>query len=110
MAIPSRGLNNIRTLAGRVDQLRVPYRCYMQITCLEMEKARRGAERRSAMQRVEAIDRRFADIEREKQKTLMRIQQGPVVSRPDRRLQQQRVVREAPATPARPGTGFRIRY
>ena len=63
MAIPSRGLNNIHTLAGRGDQLRIPYRCYMQITCLEMEKARRGAERRSAMERVEIIDKRIACIE-----------------------------------------------
>ena len=62
MAIPRRGLNSIRTLAGHVDQLRVPYRCYMHITCLEMEKERRGAERRSAMERVEAIDRRLAAI------------------------------------------------
>ena len=42
MAIPTKGINNIRTLSGRVDQLSLPYRSYMQITCLEMEKARRG--------------------------------------------------------------------
>jgi len=107
MAIPSKGLTNIRTLAGRVDQLRVPYRCYMQITCLEMEKARRGAERKSAMARVDAIDRRFACIEREKAATLRRIQEGPSLSRPARR--QPSSVRETPA-PAPPGTGFRIRY
>jgi len=39
MAVPTKGLTNIRTLSGRVDQVSLPYRSYMQITCLEMEKA-----------------------------------------------------------------------
>jgi len=30
----------------------LPYRSYMQITCLEMERARRNMERKSASQRV----------------------------------------------------------
>jgi hypothetical protein len=107
MAIPERGLTNIRTLAGRVDQLRVPYRCYMQITCLEMEKARRGSERRSAMQRVSSIDRRLACIELEKEAALMRIMESPGPSKPARG--RQRIVSKTPA-PAPPGTGFRIRY
>ena len=107
MAIPSRGLNHIRTLAGRGDQMRVPYRCYMQITCLEMEKARRGAERRSAMERVAAIDRRLACIEQEKEEALAHITEGP---RPPKRARgQQRVVRET-AAPASAASGFRIRY
>ena len=66
MAIPRRGLNNIRTISGKVDQVAVPYRAYMQVTCLEMEKARRTAERQSATARVAAIDARLAAIEKEK--------------------------------------------
>lgn len=73
MAIPAKGLNNIRTLSGRVDQLSLPYRCYMQITCLEMEKARRGMERRSAGQRVALIDARLEQIEMAKQQLLQAV-------------------------------------
>jgi len=107
MAIPTRGLNHIRTLAGRGDVLRLPYHCYMQVTCLEMEKARRGAERRSAMERVAAIDKRLACIEREKAEALMRIAEGPAPPKPARK--QQVVVRET-SGPAAGRTGFRIRY
>jgi hypothetical protein len=108
MAIPIRGLTNIRTLAGRADQLRVPYRCYMQITCMEMEKARRGAERRSAMERVAAIDRRLACIELEKEAALMRIMESPGPSKVAARGRQ-RPASKTPS-PAPAGSGFRIRY
>ncbi len=67
MAIPTKGLNNIRTLSGRVDQLSLPYRAYMQITCLEMEKSRRDRERKTASKRVEEIDARLGEIDQEKQ-------------------------------------------
>lgn len=107
MAIPRRGVNNIRTLAGRVDQLGVPYRCYMQVTCLEMEKERRGAERRSAMERVSAIDRRLAVIAREKEAALMRIVKGPSPAKPVGR--RQRVAGKPPA-PMPSTSGFKIRY
>jgi hypothetical protein len=69
MTLPKRtirGVQNIRTLAGKVDIFAEPYRAYMQITTLEMEKARRGKERESAMRRVREIDARFQEIEREK--------------------------------------------
>jgi hypothetical protein len=75
MAIPVRGLRGLRTLSGRADQTAEPYRAYMQITCLEMERARRGAERRSANQRIAEIDARMAEIEREKRELLRRIEQ-----------------------------------
>jgi hypothetical protein len=61
-----RGLQDIRTLSGRVDMISEPYRAFMRITALEMEKERRGIERRSAVQRVQNIDARFRDIEAEK--------------------------------------------
>jgi hypothetical protein len=69
MALPKRtirGVQNIRTLAGKVDIFAEPYRAYMQITTLEMEKARRGKERESATRRVREIDARFQEIEKEK--------------------------------------------
>jgi hypothetical protein len=68
-----RGLRNLQTLSGKVDQMSIPYRAYMQITCLEMEKARREAERRSAGQRIAEIDARMREIETEKAEILKRL-------------------------------------
>jgi hypothetical protein len=61
-----RGLQDIPTLSGRVDQTSLPYKAYMKIACLEMEKARRGKERESASFRVKNIDARVQQIEDEK--------------------------------------------
>lgn len=61
-----RGLQDIRTLAGRVDQAAVPYKAYMKLSVLEMEKFRRGEEKASALHRVKNIDTRFQEIEKEK--------------------------------------------
>ena len=61
-----RGLQDIPTLSGRVDQTALPYKAYMKVACLEMEKARRGKERESASFRVKNIDARFKEIEDEK--------------------------------------------
>src|SRR5713226_6264185 len=61
-----RGLRDIRTISGRVDQLSVPYKSYMQVACLEMEKFRRNIERKSAHQRVAAIDARLEEIAQQK--------------------------------------------
>ena len=66
MAIPRKTMRDIRTLSGRVDRIANPYMAYMQITCLEMEKARKGNERASALQRVEIINTRLRGIETEK--------------------------------------------
>ena len=61
-----RGLQDIPTLSGRVDQTSLPYKAYMKVACLEMEKARRGKERESASFRVKNIDARVKEIEDEK--------------------------------------------
>jgi hypothetical protein len=69
MAIPKRTIRtsqNIRSNSGKVDLLSEPYRAFMRISALEMEKARRGKERESAMFRVKEIDARFREIEKEK--------------------------------------------
>jgi hypothetical protein len=104
MAIPTKGLNNIRTLSGRVDQVSLPYRSYMQITCLEMEKARRNMERKSASQRISLIDARLDQIEQSKQEMLQAVSssgQGLPVRLPGLELK--------PA-PRRSAGGFKIRY
>ena len=104
MAIPAKGLNQLRTLSGRVDQLSLPYRSYMQITCLEMEKARRGMERKSASERVALIDTRMEQIEKAKQELLQAVaasDRGALVRLPGLEL------RPAPRRSAR---GFKVRY
>jgi hypothetical protein len=65
-----RGLQDVRTLSGRVDKTASVYKGYMKLSCLEMEKFRRNKERESAMQRVNNIDARFRDIERDKKALL----------------------------------------
>jgi hypothetical protein len=111
MPAPLRGLKNIRTLAGRVDAAALPYRGFMQITCLEMEKARRGAERNSAAQRMRDIDARLEDIEKEKRALLAAVNPR---ARPRGAPKSSGSIRapgqpEKPAAPL-PGRGFRIRY
>ncbi len=66
MPAPVRGLRTLRTLSGKVDHKSAPYRAYMQITCLEMEKARRESERQSAARRISQLDSRLGEIESEK--------------------------------------------
>ncbi|MBI3263871.1 MAG: hypothetical protein HYZ58_12075 [Acidobacteria bacterium] len=66
MSLPRKTMRDIKTLSGRVDRVANPYMAYMQITCLEMEKARKGRERESTLQRLQILDARLRDIEREK--------------------------------------------
>lgn len=103
MAISSRGLKNIRTLSGRVDPGALPYRGYMQITCLEMEKARRAAERSSAARRIAEIDARVREIEREKRQLLEAVARGAP-------LRSTRLSGLEVRTAAARRPGFRIRY
>ncbi len=66
MAMLRRTMRDIKTLSGRVDRIANPYMAYMQITCLEMEKTRKGREREAALQRVQNLDARLGDIELQK--------------------------------------------
>ncbi len=104
MATPKKGLTNIRTLSGRVDQTALPYRAYMQITCLEMEKARRKTERDSASKRVKQIDARLEEIAAE-QRELLEAVNNPAKT-PHRRVGGM----EIKGSPPRSTGGFRIRY
>jgi hypothetical protein len=104
MAIPAKGLNQIRTLSGRADQLSLPYRDYMQISCLEMERARRNTERKSASQRIALIDARIEEIDKTKQDLLQAVSasgEGAPAGQPGSRPE--------PA-PRRNTGGFKIRY
>ena len=104
MAIPTKGLNNIRTLSGRVDQVSLPYRGYMQITCLEMEKVRRNMERKSASQRIALIDARLDQIEQAKQDLLQ------AVAAPGPGMPARLPGLDLKPAPRRSAGGFKIRY
>lgn len=69
----SRGLRDIRTRSGRVDRVGIPYMAYMNISCLEMEKARREKERLSALGRITSIEKRLREIEVEKDLLLKKL-------------------------------------
>lgn len=96
-----RGLQDLRTLSGRIDQTSSPYRGYMKVSCLEMEKFRRGKEKESALERVARIEARFREIDAEKGLLLQELNDEAGG----------RAAPSAPrkASPAR-GAGFKIRY
>ena len=100
-----RGLRDIRTLSGSVNQVFQSYKAYMKISCLEMEKIRRKKERQSASMRIKNIDTRFQEIEAEKSALLKILDkqnsncnsdEGPGI--------------ESKPTPRRSTGGFKIRY
>ena len=107
MAVPKRtirGLQDLRTYSGTVEQVARPYRAYMRISCLEMEKLRRGQERKSAMHRVENIDARFEEIEAEKAALLTMIDDtktSQTIGAPGR---------ETKTSTGHSNDGFKIRY
>ena len=103
MGIPQRTVKDIHTNSGRVDQISQPYRAFMRISALEMEKARRGMERKSAMQRIHQIDARFREIGSEKKVLLEALSE-----------QDQKILSESGSgpedEPRRILTGFQIKY
>ena len=112
MPTPTRGLSNLRTLSGRVDSSSLSYRSYMQITCLEMEKARRDTERMAASQRVAQIDARLLEIEASKAELLQRVSGGAVSAPkvPAKGAASRMQHLEVRPKPKRIGDGFKIRY
>lgn len=104
MAIPARGVREIRTLSGKVHQVALPYRVYMGITCLEMEKFRRGSERKSASRRVADIDARLREIEAEKTALLQSVGEGA------RRTSEGTRGAEPISARSQSKGGFKIRY
>ena len=101
-----RGVQDIKTLSGRADEGTIPYKAYMKLSILEMEKFRRGKEKQSALERVRNIDQRFRDIEAERQKIMTALEAKGI------RRQRLPGLEELPTTEApRTTTGpFKIRY
>jgi hypothetical protein len=98
-------MRDIKTFSGKVDRIANPYMAYMQITCLEMEKARKDKERTSALGRVHNITTRMREIEIEKASLLRALSAGGAVPAPG-------VVDTggAPAPGDRRDRGFTLRY
>ena len=65
-----KGVQDIRTLPSRMEEGSVPYKLYMKLSMIEMEKFRRGKEKQSALDRVNVIDQRFREIEADRQKII----------------------------------------
>lgn len=99
-----KGLQDIRTVSGRVDDRSTPHRAYMKLSVLEMEKFRRGKEQRNALEKARSIDERFKQIDAEKEEILATMEGGG-----RRRYMMDESVK--PSAPPRAGAGsFKIKY
>ena len=68
-----KGLNDIKTHAGTVEQTFLPHKAFMRISCLDMEKTHRIREMESSLRRIEAIKKRLKEIETETDALMNRI-------------------------------------
>jgi len=73
MAIPRRGLQNIRTLTGKVRKATLPHEAYLRISHIEMEKARKTLESEKARILMAEIAARLQEIESEKNALLQAV-------------------------------------
>jgi hypothetical protein len=101
-----RGLRDIRTHAGKVQRVTVPYMAYMKISCLEMERARREREKRSAQSRIDNINSRLAEIDSEKDTVLRALGERGGLRSGEESAPQKR----SPRSQAQSKDGFKIRY
>ena len=76
MTIPRRGIQDIRTLTGKVRKLTIPHEAYLRISHIEMEKARKTLESEKARQLMADIAARLAEIEAEKVSLLQSLAAG----------------------------------
>jgi general stress protein YciG len=98
MAIPRRGLQDIRTLTGRERKATLPHEAYLRISHIEMEKARKTVESEKARQMMADIAARLGEIEAEKDELLREMgERGGEASL------------RWPGPPRSPG-GFKVKY
>jgi len=104
----SRGVKDIRTRSGTPDQVVVPYKAYMAITALEMEKFRRETERDNLALRLNNVNARLRTVESEKAVLLRRLGKE-AARRPGRRpITSSRPIRDCAA--AGDAGGFKFKY
>jgi hypothetical protein len=97
---PTRTVRDIKTLAGKSEDLHTPHKMYMRLFALETERHRRMQERASAMLRVTNIDARCAEIDQEKAILLSLL---GVESVPDR-MPSEAEIQAASAATGKPGS------
>jgi hypothetical protein len=103
-----RGVKDIRTRSGTPDQVIVPYKAYMAVTALEMEKFRRETERDNLTRRLQTVNARLETVESEKEVLLQRLGRE-AGGRPARRpIHSSRPVGNYPATGH--AGGFKFKY
>ena len=103
-----RGVKDIRTRSGTPDQVIVPYKAYMAITALEMEKFRRETERDNLILRLNNVNDRLQTVESEKAALLQRLSKE-TAGRPCRRaIKSSRPLAERPG--AGTAGGFKFQY
>lgn len=73
MAVPRRGLQDIRTLTGKVRKATLPHEAFLRISHIEMEKARKLLESDKARQLMADITARLKEIEAEKEALLQAV-------------------------------------
>jgi hypothetical protein len=64
--LPSRGLADLRTLAGLADRQPPSYKAYLRVSFLELERARHGQEIATARRRLAFLVARCREIDAEK--------------------------------------------
>ena len=103
-----RGVKDIRTRSGAPDQVLVPYKAYMAITALEMEKFRRETERDNLMLRLNNVNARLRTVESEKAALLQRLGKETPGWPGRRPIKSARPIRDRPA--AGDAAGFKFKY
>jgi hypothetical protein len=98
MAIPRRGLQDIRTLTGKVRKATLPHEAYLRISHIEMEKARKTLESEKARILMAEIAARLQEIESEKNALLQAVGERGTAVALGRRL------------PLKSSGRFKIRY
>ena len=75
-----RSLQGIRSMGDVASETRTPQKKFRKLAALAEEKQRRNDERLCALQRIEDVDERLAEIERHEAQLLSQL---PDSSRPD---------------------------
>ena len=101
-----RSLNSIRTHSGTAEGTIVPYKAYVVVTTLEMEKFRRQAEHAKLLTRFEFIKSRLQYIESEKAEILRRLGNIPC----QRPIENSEPKLSAVAAPAPSRSGYKMKY
>jgi hypothetical protein len=103
-SVPRRGVQDIRTMSERISVVDNPQKKYLALAMLELERARRTKEKRSAGQRVANIDQRLADISAEQEELLAAAEAELETEKPATRR------RRAVKSKTKAENGFKISY